>query len=97
VKTFQEGDKVVIRPGESFEIVLREPGASGYLFALPAFDSGILRKTDEQHGMATDGGAQGVATFRFKALSPGATSLTFALVAPWGEAAEKRNVEVIVH
>jgi predicted secreted protein len=97
VKTFREGDKVVIRRGEAFEILLREPGASGYLFALSAFDSEIIRKMDERHGLSTDGGAQGVATFRFKALSPGAISLTFALVAPWGEAAEKRQVEVIVH
>jgi hypothetical protein len=76
--------------GEPFEIMLPEPGATGYLYE-PHFDPKFISYDGVSRTISRDVGGESLATFRFKVRTVGTTEICFRLTAPWDpEPAEEK-------
>jgi len=84
-------DEVASRVGDIFEIELREPGATGYRWAIGRLPPAV-RLVEEQRQTSAAGrsGSTLNHTFRLRASEPGDYQITFELRRLW----EKQSVEV---
>ncbi len=96
------GSAVAMHPGDELEVRLRQPGGSGYLWAVQDVPEVLVaRGGDTDPGGGSDGpalpGAATLRTFRFTAAIQGRGTLRIALARPWEDAAaEVREIGLLV-